>query len=314
MPLEYPFATLPAPGEAVEIQPGVLWLRMPLPFTLTHINLWAIADEDERGPGWAVVDTGTKTPEVLTAWRQLIAPEGPLAATPQGARITRVFCTHMHPDHIGLAHWLCAKWNAPLWISGTDFAMARIGTQTTTGFGGDGAARFFASHGLADPAALEQVRARSGYYPGLVPALPSSHRRLLDGMVVQVGGRSWRCIAGYGHAPEHMALHCDSLRLLNKASIRTGENEITGEAILYNTVTKAIEVLGDKPRILALNKCDALDGKTITTRRKALEKASGGKVHVISGAAGMGLQDVLRALYAEIQGAEPVKETGPWQT
>jgi lipopolysaccharide export system protein LptA len=40
----------------------------------------------------------------------------------------------------------------------------------------------------------------------------------------------------------------DSLRLLNKASIRTGENEITGDAILYNTVTEAIEVLGDKPR------------------------------------------------------------------
>lgn len=40
----------------------------------------------------------------------------------------------------------------------------------------------------------------------------------------------------------------DSLRLLTKASIRTGENEINGEAILYNTVTEAIEVLGDKPR------------------------------------------------------------------
>ena len=85
----------------------------------------------------------------------------------------------------------------------------------------------------------------------------------------------------------------------------------------YRTIVHELEtysdLLGDKPRILALNKCDALDQKTITTRRKALEKASGGKVHVISGASGMGLQDVLRALYAEIQGAEPEKEAGPWQ-
>jgi GTP-binding protein len=73
------------------------------------------------------------------------------------------------------------------------------------------------------------------------------------------------------------------------------------------------DILGDKRRIVALNKCDALDGKTISTRRKALEKASGGPVHVISGAAGMGLQDVLRAIYREIQGATPVVETGPWQ-
>lgn len=85
----------------------------------------------------------------------------------------------------------------------------------------------------------------------------------------------------------------------------------------YRTIVRELEaysdILGDKPRILALNKCDALDAKTISTRRRALEKASGGPVLVISGAAGMGIQDALRAIYARIQGAEPVEETGPWQ-
>ena len=108
--LAYPCGDAPAPGTVKEVAPGVLWLRMPLPFALNHINLWAIADEDEHGPGWAIVDTGTKTPEALAAWRQLIAPDGPLAATPQGARITRVLCTHMHPDHVGMAGWL-TRWS-----------------------------------------------------------------------------------------------------------------------------------------------------------------------------------------------------------
>lgn len=85
----------------------------------------------------------------------------------------------------------------------------------------------------------------------------------------------------------------------------------------YRTIVHELEAyaeeLGDKPRVLALNKCDALDAKTISTRRKALEKASGGPVHVISGAAGMGLQDVLRAIYSQIQGAAPQVEAGPWQ-
>jgi GTPase len=85
----------------------------------------------------------------------------------------------------------------------------------------------------------------------------------------------------------------------------------------YRTIVNELEAyadeLGDKPRIVALNKCDALDPKTITTRRKALEKASGGAVQVISGATGKGLQDTLRAIYAQIQGAEPEDETGPWQ-
>ena len=39
--LSYPFSDLPLPGQATEIKPGVLWLRMPLPFSLDHINLWA---------------------------------------------------------------------------------------------------------------------------------------------------------------------------------------------------------------------------------------------------------------------------------
>jgi GTPase len=85
----------------------------------------------------------------------------------------------------------------------------------------------------------------------------------------------------------------------------------------YRTIVTELEaysdILGDKARIVALNKCDALDAKTITTRRKALEKASGGPVHVISGVSGQGLQDTLRALRAQILGETEVVEAGPWQ-
>jgi GTPase len=85
----------------------------------------------------------------------------------------------------------------------------------------------------------------------------------------------------------------------------------------YRTIVTELEAyaaaLGDKARVVALNKCDALDAKTITARRKALEKASGGPVHVISGVAGMGLTDVLRVLYAQIKHEAPVLDDAPWQ-
>ncbi|WP_309667410.1 GTPase ObgE [Tabrizicola sp.] len=85
----------------------------------------------------------------------------------------------------------------------------------------------------------------------------------------------------------------------------------------YRTIVTELEaysdILGDKARIVALNKCDALDAKTIATRRKALEKASGGPVMVISGVSGQGLQDTLRALRTKIIGEAPVVEDGPWQ-
>ena len=85
----------------------------------------------------------------------------------------------------------------------------------------------------------------------------------------------------------------------------------------YKTIVTELEAyadeLGDKQRVVALNKCDALDKKTISDRKRALEKASGDKVHVISGVAGMGLQEVLRDLLARIHGETEVEETGPWQ-
>jgi glyoxylase-like metal-dependent hydrolase (beta-lactamase superfamily II) len=92
--------------------------------------------------------------------------------------------------------------------------MARIGTLGPTGFGGESAAAFFARHGLNDPDAMEQVAARSTYFPSLVPSMPNQYRRMQDGDALSVGGHHWQCISGYGHAPEHISLHCAELGLL----------------------------------------------------------------------------------------------------
>ena len=85
----------------------------------------------------------------------------------------------------------------------------------------------------------------------------------------------------------------------------------------FRTIVTELEaysdLLGDKPRIVALNKTDAMTAKETTDRRRALEKASGGPVHVISGVSGKGLPEVLRALYATIHREDPEEERGAWQ-
>jgi glyoxylase-like metal-dependent hydrolase (beta-lactamase superfamily II) len=101
-----------------------------------------------------------------------------------------------------------------LWISATDYQVARLGCLGPTGFGGDRAAEYFASHGLNSPQAMEQIKGRTGYFPSLVPSVPPQYRRLMDGMALAIGGREWRCISGYGHAPEHIALYCAELNVL----------------------------------------------------------------------------------------------------
>ena len=211
--LSYPCAAPPPPGTVQEVAPGVLWLRMPLPFALDHINLWAIADEDAQGPGWAIVDTGTKTPAVLAAWRTLIANDGPLAATPQGARITRILCTHMHPDHVGMAGWLTRKFQCRLWMTRLEYLTCRTLTADTGREAPDDAIRFYQHAGWpAD--ALDVYRARFGGFGKYLHALPDSFRRVTDGECLQIGAHTWRVIVGRGHSPEHACFVCDDLDVM----------------------------------------------------------------------------------------------------
>ena len=201
--IHYPLGdTLPAGGTTLEVAPGVKWIRMALPFALDHINLWLLRDEMGGVQGWTIVDCCIDRTESRAQWEQIFASQL------EGLPVLRVIVTHMHPDHIGLAHWLCERWRAPLWISATDYNTARIGSQTTTGFGGEAAALFFASHGLVDADSVSKIRARTNYYSGMVPDVPRKFTRLMDGAVVHIGGKTWHCISGYGHAPEHIALYC----------------------------------------------------------------------------------------------------------
>jgi glyoxylase-like metal-dependent hydrolase (beta-lactamase superfamily II) len=207
--LSYPLGdTLPETGHTLELADGVRWLRMGLPFALDHINLWLLRDEVDGRAGWTIVDCGIASDATREAWQRIFDHEL------DGLPVLRVIVTHMHPDHIGLAHWLTERWDCRLWISATDYNAARLASASTTGFGGGSAAAFMASHGLTDPEAMQKIKARSNYYASMVPKVPERFRRLLDGDRLAIGGHDWTCHVGYGHAPEHMSLHCPSHGLL----------------------------------------------------------------------------------------------------
>lgn len=201
--LVYPLESPPAPGDAVEVVPGVLWLRMPLPMALNHINIWALAD----GDGWTVIDTGMQTTETVSAWQTAFS------RALGGRPVTRVICTHMHPDHIGMAGWLTRRFDCSLWITRLEYLTCRLLVNDTGREAPVDAVRFYRAAGWDDEA-LEDYKTRFGAFGKRVYALPDSFRRVSEGDTIEIGGRRWRAVIGRGHSPEHLCLHCPELRLL----------------------------------------------------------------------------------------------------
>ncbi|RYH31579.1 MAG: MBL fold metallo-hydrolase [Alcaligenaceae bacterium] len=251
--IHYPLdETLPGAGSTLEVAPGIKWIRMGLPFALDHINLWLLRDAqpDVQGnlvDGWTVVDCCIDTASTREQWEQVFA------SALEGLPILRVIVTHMHPDHIGLAHWICERWQVRLWISATDYNAARVAVYDHGGFSGEANADFYAMHGMRDENFLQHVRARASYFPTLVPALPSTFRRLMDSGVVEIGGRTWRCISGYGHAPEHIALYCEEVgvllsgdmvlpRISTNVSVHAAEPEADSLRLFLNSLRRYIDL------------------------------------------------------------------------
>jgi glyoxylase-like metal-dependent hydrolase (beta-lactamase superfamily II) len=200
--LKYPFERRPEPGKTVEVARGIHWIRLPLPFQLNHINVWALED----GPGWAIVDTGVASSSTKDLWRQVFAHLG-------GKPVTRVIVTHLHPDHVGLAGWICKKFSAPLHMSRTDYLLCRTLVMDTGEPAPEEGVLFYKAAGFPDDQ-LETYRKRFGGFGMGVHRLPQSFIRMVDGQELTIGTHTWRIVVGRGHAPEHACLWCPELKLM----------------------------------------------------------------------------------------------------
>lgn len=200
--LVYPCGDAPETGSTHQVAPGVLWIRMPMPFALSHINLWAIED----GNGWTIVDTGLQTSDTTAAWRKLFS--GPLSSG-----VKRVLVTHMHPDHVGMAGWLTRKFDCRLWMTRLEYLTCRTLVADTGREAPEDGIRFYRKAGWDDDA-IEHYRTRFGNFGKMTHALPDSHRRLQDKESILIGEHQWTVVVGNGHSPEHACLYCPALKLL----------------------------------------------------------------------------------------------------
>lgn len=193
--LVYPCGDAPDEAGAVEVAAGVFWLRRPLPFSLAWINVWLLED----GDAWTLVDTGLGDARTCKIWDEAID------TVLKGRPITRIVCTHMHPDHIGCAGYLNRRYGAPLLMTQLEYVTARMLVADTGREAPREGVAFYRAAGW-DDAALDTYRRRFGGFGKDVTPLPDSYVRLSEGDELRIGARVWRVVLGNGHSPDHACL------------------------------------------------------------------------------------------------------------
>ena len=195
--LTYPLGRrAPETGETIALADGVAWARLPVPGALKHINIWLLEDEG----GVAIVDTGLDIAPCREAWEALLA--GPLAGRP----VTRVIATHFHPDHIGLAGWLCGRFQVPLWMTRDEWLFARMLTADVRDAPPAEALACWRAAGWDEARIADEAAKGWGRFASVVSPVPVSFIRMRDGDTLRVGARDWQVVVGDGHCPEHACL------------------------------------------------------------------------------------------------------------
>jgi glyoxylase-like metal-dependent hydrolase (beta-lactamase superfamily II) len=222
--LEYVFPDTPGPGSVREITPGVLWLRMPLPLALDHINLYLLEDED----GWWIVDTGIALGPTEDLWEQIFREH--LGGKP----IKAVLSTHYHPDHIGMAGWLCEKWRVPFYMTQAEYLSGLSFSRMKPEHFSWTSEQHYRRAGYSE-AQIARAKENFGGFGPYIKPMPTAYRRLEEGQALMIDGRRWRVIVGSGHSPEHACLFCGELNIL-----------ISGDQVIPR-ITSNISVMGGEP-------------------------------------------------------------------
>lgn len=191
--IHLPWEEPPGEGEAREVADNLYWIRLPLPMKLDHVNVYVLDDPD----GLTIIDTGMGSKRTKAIWKTVLEQNF------SGKPIKQVILTHHHPDHVGLAGWFMAEYDAKLIATRTSYLMARMLTLDVQDVPPPETVAFWRSAGMPLEIINERLGGKPFNFADTVAPIPLGYTRIQQGSQLEMGGRSWTVHIGNGHAAEH---------------------------------------------------------------------------------------------------------------
>jgi len=201
--ITYPFQQSVQFNSLQEIATCIYWLRLKMPFSLDHINVWLIEEPD----GWILIDTGPDTEKLRASWQAVFSTQ--LKNKP----IKTVICTHSHPDHLGLAGWVCAQHNAQVIMSKGEYEFYQHVFAKSEQIAQTQVEQFYQSAGADNKQVSNYFKHINGF-GRLIHPVPENYQQLQSNTSITLGNYQWQVFVGKGHSPEHLCLFCQELNLL----------------------------------------------------------------------------------------------------
>ena len=203
--IEFVFQENPETGKLYQITEGVFWFPMPLPMMgPAYVNCYILED----GQDIALVDTGANMGDCKEIWENILHENFPKR------RISNIYVTHHHPDHIGLAGWLCEKYGTEMICSRTAYLMAKMLSLDVHEKVSPSTELFWRQAGMSPEMLEEKLSSRPFNFGDGVSPLEKGFIRLSENEIITINGVDWTVRMGKGHAPEHATFWSNELKLV----------------------------------------------------------------------------------------------------
>jgi len=203
--IEFLFQENPETGKLYQITEGVFWFPMPLPMMgPDYVNCYILED----GQDIALVDTGANLGDCKEIWEKILHENFPKR------RISNIYVTHHHPDHIGLAGWLCEKYGTEMICSRTAYLMAKMLSLDVHEKVSPSTELFWRQAGMSSEMLEEKLSSRPFNFGDGVSPLEKGFIRLIENEIITINGVDWTVRMGNGHAPEHATFWSNELNLV----------------------------------------------------------------------------------------------------